>query len=333
MRIWLIVFILLIIEIVILLYMLVLPANPFADEELTILIPRSSSTKDIAKELKKLGVINSEWGFRILVKLRKSDTILKAGEYLVRKSQAPLTILKKIESGDFVKRPVTVIPCSTVVDLVNEMVKAGLTSKDEAEEAIYSPEVFKKFGLTYPSLEGYIIAETYIFTRPIRAVEIVETMISKSMELLRAHSIEEKARPLGLNLHEVLTLASIIEAEAQDPFERPLISSVFHNRLKLQMPLQADPTVAYGLKKDGKSLTREDLATPNPFNTYLNKGLPPSPICFPSIDSVISAVEPLQTDYLYFVSDGAGRHKFSVDYQEHLRNVQEYREAMKTKGQ
>ncbi|MCX7953261.1 MAG: endolytic transglycosylase MltG [Deltaproteobacteria bacterium] len=318
---------LIILEVIIFLVIFVLPVNPFSKEDVTVLIPKGSSAKEVASILKSSGAIRSALGFRILVKLKKFDTALKSGEYVIKKNMTPNHILKKLVQGDYIKREVRVIPCTTLKDLSQEIVKAGLGTANEVETALFDSKLFAKYSIPYPSLEGYSLPDTYYFTRPISVLEIIDFLVGHLFQRLESAGIQEKAKRVNFTIHEVLTLASIIEAEAKDPFERPLISSVYHNRLKRGMPLQADPTVAYGLKKLGQPLSYQDLATPNPYNTYLITGLPPSPICFPSFESIQSAVEPLETNYLYFVADGTGRHKFSVSFDEHLKSVQLFRKS------
>jgi len=146
--------------------------------------------------------------------------------------------------------------------------------------------------------------------------------------------MESKAEEDGFTLHQIVTIASIIEKETGLDQEKPLVSEVIRKRLSIHMPLQMDPTVIYGLKKFGGNLTKKDLRTPNPYNTYRNRGLPPGPICNPGLSSLIAAVGPAETDYLYFVSRNDGSHQFSRTLQEHNRAVAVYQKGKKmTMGQ
>ncbi len=325
---WLyIIIFLILLDILILAYVCLLPADIFSPVVVNTLISRGSSLDQIANILKENGLIRSRMGFKLVVKFKGYEKTLNAGEYELSSNMSPLRIAEKLHKGEYIRREVKILPCSTVEKLIDSLVQSGLIDLSEAQSAVYSPKIFSKFGLEYPSLEGYIIPDTYYFTRPISGEEIITALLEKFFDLISKYEVNEKAKAKGFSLHEILTLASIIEAEAKDPFEKPLISSVYHNRLKKGMKLQADPTVAYGLKKPGNQLTYQDLQVPNPYNTYLINGLPPSPICFPTLDSILAALDPPSTNYLYFVSDGKGRHRFSVDYQEHLENVKKFRES------
>ena len=182
--------------------------------------------------------------------------------------------------------------------------------------------------LSIPSLtpEGFIFPETYSFSRPVTAHEIVERIVEEGRKRLdeRLKGWKERGQQLGFNPYQVLVLASIIEKETGKPEERGVISSVFHNRLRIAMPLQSDPTVIYGIQNFDGNLTKEHLKTPGPYNTYLNTGLPPTPICNPGLDAIKAAVYPEDTDYLYFVGKGDGSHQFSATYKEHQRAVDNF---------
>ncbi|MCS6893563.1 MAG: endolytic transglycosylase MltG [Deltaproteobacteria bacterium] len=329
---WLLIIVsVILIEIFIIFHLFFAPRTFFSHRDIVVLIPRGTTSSKIAELLKQEGVIRSQLGFELIVKLKGLEAKMQAGEYKFSTDLTPLEVLRKIVTGDNVKREVKILPCAKLQDLLDAIVRSGLANYEEVETSAFEPSIFRKFRIPYPSLEGYAIPDTYFFSRPISASEIFESLLTRLFRELEMRNIPDKAKKHNMTLHEVLTLASIIESEAKDQFERPLISSVYHNRLKRGMPLQADPTVAFGLKKSGADLTHEDLMTPNPYNTYLNKGLPPSPICFPSIESISAAVDPIPTNYIYFVSDGSGRHRFSVSYEEHLINVRKLRESQNVK--
>ena len=180
-----------------------------------------------------------------------------------------------------------------------------------------NPGFFGKLGVHAPSLEGYLFPDTYRFYWQTPEEKILETMVKRFHQVF-ADSLKQRATQLRMSVHQVLTLASIIEKEAQVPLERPLISGVFHRRLKLGMPLQADPTVIYALGGRKRRLSKADTRVNSPYNTYLHRGLPPGPICNPGRDSILAALYPVKVDYLYFVAKGDGTHIFTKSLNSHI---------------
>jgi UPF0755 protein len=188
------------------------------------------------------------------------------------------------------------------------------------------PAFLRSVGVEGTSLEGYVFPDTYYFTRGLTA----EQMLARTVQRLRAKltpALVARADERGLDVHELLTLASIIEREAVVHDERRLISAVFWNRLQLGMPLQADPTVQYAVGKERRALTRMDLATDHPFNTYTRPGLPPGPIASPGLAAIEAALDPAPVKYLYFVASDDHRHHFSTTVEEHNAAVARYRLA------
>jgi len=183
--------------------------------------------------------------------------------------------------------------------------------------------IVKALGVEADSLEGYLFPDTYHFPKGLPLDEIMGTMVNRFQEIFSTEW-QERSRQMGMSIHQVVTLASIIEKETGAAFERPLIASVFHNRLAKRMRLSSDPTVIYGIKDFDGNLTRKHLKTANPYNTYLNKGLPPGPIANPGVAALEAALYPAETDYLYFVSKKDGTHQFSTSFKEHNRAVRKY---------
>ena len=186
------------------------------------------------------------------------------------------------------------------------------------------PAILKSLGVEGPSLEGYLFPDTYQFVRGMSVEEMLGRMVQRTRNRLNAERLA-KAKTLGLDAHKLLTLASIIEREAVDPDERRLISAVFWNRLNLDMPLQADPTVQYAVAKERRTLTRADLLTDHPYNTYVRRGLPPGPIASPGLPAIEAALDPAPVKYLYFVARDDRRHTFSTTVGEHNQAVSRYR--------
>jgi UPF0755 protein len=204
------------------------------------------------------------------------------------------------------------------------METARLAPADDVIRAAHDPEVLKTLGVNAPSLEGYLFPDTYQFVRGMSVEEMLGRMVQRTRSRLTAERLA-KAKTLGLDAHGLLTLASIIEREAVDPDEQRLISAVFWNRLHLDMPLQADPTVQYAVAKERRTLTRADLATDNPYNTYVRRGLPPGPIASPGLPAIDATLDPAPVKYLYFVARDDRRHTFSTTVGEHNVAVSRYR--------
>jgi UPF0755 protein len=194
--------------------------------------------------------------------------------------------------------------------------------------AAASPAALERLEIPAGSAEGYLSPDTYYLVKPITPEEILETMV-RMFRRKFTPEMERKAKAAGLSVHEVVTIASIIEKETGIDREKPLVSAVIRRRLALGMPLQMDPTVIYGAKRFDGKVTRKDLLAPGPYNTYLNRGLPPGPIANPGRSSLEAALAPAEADYLYFVSRNDGSHTFSKTLEEHNRAVEEYRKGVR----
>lgn len=300
-----------------------LPVDKKSSEEIYVVIEPGMTLGNIAQRLKEKGVIRNAFGFRLLARLRKEDTKISAGEYSFFPSLTPKQVLTKLIQGQTIKRIVTIIPGSILDQIAKAISDSGVLEFEEINRAlkIEAPN----FGLD--SFEGYLFPETYHFSKPITPRAVIEAMI-KQGEKLWSEEFSETAKSLGMTRHEVLTLASIIEKETPLKDEMPLVSSVYHNRLKKGMKLQADPTVVYGKKDFDGIIRRSDLDNPTPYNTYLFPGLPPGPIGAPSLDAIRAALYPATSNYLFFVADGKGGHRFSATYNEHRENVSDYRKIL-----
>jgi len=196
-------------------------------------------------------------------------------------------------------------------------------NEDRFLSLLQDPALIRSLGLRVPSLEGYLLPETYAFPKSATEEQVIRKMVHDMLAFFDEKK-KQRAAALGMTLHQVLILASIIEKEAGVPEERPLISSVYHNRLKRGMRLQSDPTVIYGLRHFDGNLRRRDLQRESPYNTYLHRGLPPTPIANPGKGSILAALFPAKTPYLYFVSRNDRTHAFSITLAEHERAVNRY---------
>ncbi len=301
-----------------------LPANKKAKEEIYVVVEPGMTLSNIASRLKEKGVIRNAFGFRLLARLRKEDTKISAGEYSFLPSLTPKEVLTKLIEGETIKRVVTVIPGAVLDQIAQAISDSGVIEKTEILSALIAEA--QNFGVA--SLEGYLFPETYHFSKPITSKAIIEAMV-KQGERLWTEEFASAAASLGYSRHEILTLASIIEKETPLKDEMPLVSSVYHNRLKKGMKLQADPTVVYGVKDFDGVIKKSDLSNPTPYNTYIFPGLPPGPIGAPSLDAIRAALYPATSNYLFFVADGKGGHRFSATYNEHRENVSDYRKTLK----
>lgn len=287
-------------------------------------IARDASLSTIADELEKRGIVKHGWALRYAGRVSGKDGKIVAGEYEIRRSLSLVDLLAVITSGKPIERKVVVREGVSIREIGSIVETAGLLARAEIDKALADRSLIKLSGSNNGQLEGYLFPETYFFSRPITGREIVTRMLKVGLEHW-SQSFTDRAELLGMTRHQIMTLASIIEKESGDVAEQPTISSVFHNRLKIQMPLQSDPTVIYGLgdQFDG-NLTRAHLEAPTPYNTYFIAGLPPGPICNPGDSAIKAALFPAETEYLYFVANGAGRHIFSTTLEEHNAAVAQY---------
>jgi UPF0755 protein len=261
--------------------------------------------------------------FRLMTRLEGYDRRLKAGEYSLAPSQTPMQILAFMEKGWVRLHRLTIPEGLSILQIAALVQTSGLARAEDLVARALDPAYARLQQIPANTLEGYLFPETYFFPKTIGVEGILAAMLQR-FRLNFPLEWEHRAAEMGLTVHEVVTLASIIEKETAEPSERPLISSVFHNRLKRGMRLETDPTVIYGIPNFDGNLTRAHLETPGPYNTYLIKGLPPGPIANPGRKAIEAALFPSDTDYLFFVSKNNGRHHFSSNWDEHRRAVQYY---------
>jgi UPF0755 protein len=290
----------------------------------SLLLHSGLSTRQIAAQLKRAGVIRSAIVFRLWHRLHTKPT-LKAGEYMFENPASLTEVHNRIARGDIYFHVVTIPEGYTMFDIAKAMAGAGLGSaQDFLEIARTRTPWIADLAPEAKSLEGYLFPNTYQFTRTQSPEEMVGEMV---------HQFREVAQKVGLNadVHRVVTLASIVEKETAAPEERPLIASVYTNRLAHRMALDADPSVIYAHLLAGTytgSLHHADLAVNSPYNTYRFPGLPPGPIGNPGRSALEAALHPAHTQFLYFVSNANGHHRFARSLEEHNRNVAAYRHAL-----
>jgi UPF0755 protein len=285
----------------------------------------------VARILEDQGVVRDRRSFYLLARFRDAVAKIKAGEYEFHAGMAPAEVLDKLVRGEVIHYPVT-IPEGFDVFLVAEVLeKAGVAGQKAFLEKAHDPAFIASLGFEGDSLEGYLFPDTYRFPKGYGEEAAMRRMVSRFQAVFAP--LEKKAEEMGLSRKDAVTLASMIEKEAADDRERPLISAVFHNRLRRGMALQSDPTAIYGVQRDparGETrITRRDLMKKTPYNTYQIAGLPKGPIANPGLKSLEAVVNPAEVDYLYFVSRNDRTHFFSSTLEEHNRAVDRYQRRTK----
>ena len=307
-------------------YEVVTPADRLEAGSLVVELPAHDGVLDIANRLQRADAIRSRAGFVLLTMARGSSRSLKAGEYELERGATTLDVLTLIESGRVKQHAILHPEGATVTELARVLEADRLTTSRDVARLSTDAAFLKTLSIDGPSLEGYLFPDTYQLVRGMTPEEILTRMVLRMRSKLGA-DIAARARARGFTVHQLLTLASIIEREAVDRAEMRTISAVFWNRLKVDMPLQADPTVQYAAGKERRALTRADLQLDHPYNTYRRSGLPPGPIASPGLAAVAAALDPAPVKYLYLVAIDEHRHFFSYTIEQHNAAVARYRLA------
>jgi len=322
---------------------LLLPVTP--DGQKFVLLRAGYSTRHIATELQSAGVIRSADAFVLWHSFHRKRS-LKAGEYMFENAADARRIHDRLARGDVHYREVVIPEGFTIFDIAQAVQGAGLGStEDFVKAATADTSLISDLAPGAKSLEGYLFPATYEFSRTQTADDMVGAMVKEFRRVAREIGLvadpagtesqtqgEEEGQ--GNELQRVVALASIIEKETAVPEERPLVASVYCNRIAKRIPLQADPSVIYAETLQGTyqgALHHADMQDDSPYNTYKHAGLPPGPIGNPGKSSLQAAMHPAETDFFYFVSDGNGHHRFARDLEEHNKNVAAYRKVMRGK--
>ena len=297
--------------------------RPLSEEfrDVRLQIAPGMSFKSATSELIEHGMIDGAWSWRIFASLSGVTHKIKAGEYLLSATLTPRQLLRKLVQGDTIRYSITVIEGSTFKQLWD-----AIKGNDKITQTLGSPvELQEKLGLDDANPEGWFYPDTYHFSSGITDLQFFQRIHKHMRRVLDEEWVSRKGELPIVSPKEALILASIIEKETSVDQERNLIAAVFSNRLKRGMRLQADPTVIYGMGElfDG-DLSRKDLKTETPYNTYTRKGLPPTPIALPSRASIAAALNPANSEMIYFVSKRDGTHHFSSTYKEHRAAVIKY---------
>lgn len=304
-------------------YILSGPAGSAGEAQRIVLIRPQTSSLQIASALQGAGIIRSRIAFLAVAVGRGSHRRLRAGEYELDARLPLFEIVRRLEQGRGRVHEVTIPEGWTAQQIAERLADEELVGRDRFLGLIKDQRTLRQFGVEGDSLEGHLFPDTYRLVKGLSERAIIQRMVRRFQEVFGPDE-QARARELRMSLQEVVILASLIEREARAPQERPLISAVFHNRLQRGMPLQSDPTVMYGLSLVSGRLTKAQLQAPSPFNTYLNHGLPPGPIANPGRASILAALYPASSRYLYFVSRNDGTHAFSRTLEEHEVMVRRY---------
>ncbi len=295
-------------------------------------IAQGSSVSEIGRILNEKGIIKSQFAFWFYVKLNELGSKLKAGDYVFSADQNIEQIVKKLISGETQNISLTVPEGFCIDELRSRMINYNLMDENKFNAAANDPALLKMISYQLDTIEGVLFPDTYIFNKSARPEEILKMMVREFKNKLPG-DIDEQIKKNGRPFKEILIMASIIEKEARHDEDRAKIASVFYNRLARQMKLESCATIQYILGDNRKSrLLYSDLQVDSPFNTYKNKGLPPSPICSPSKKSLMAALNPDKTDFLFFVAKPDGYHIFSKNFVDHNKNKQASKKMGADKG-
>lgn len=292
-------------------------------------VEHGMSSRQIAKTLTHHGVVRSEWAF-LAVRILRPHATLQAGEYRFATAQTPWQVFEEIRRGEVFYEEITVPEGSNRFDIASLLDQLDMVKGDAFLKAAEKPDMVRDLDELAPNLEGYLFPSTYRMTRRTTAAQLCRAMTDefrRRWKLLR-NPVEH------VDIHKIVTLASLIEKETGIAQERPIIASVFLNRMRINMPLQCDPSTVYAALLENRyrgAIHKSDLSSASPYNTYAHAGLPPGPIANPGIQSLTAALRPSETNYVYFVAkpDGSGSHHFSATLSEHEKAVLAYRQKLK----
>lgn len=310
------------------------PYNQGNSDYIEITIPQGASTGLIAEILEEAGVVESAFKFKLYAKLNDYDGKLQAGVYNLSSYQTTKEIADSMLKSKAPTQKMTIPEGYSIKQTANSLVEQGLVDYDAFMEEVVNGSFNYRFMTSLPAgenrLEGFLFPETYEIFTTATEYDIVNKMLSQFDKIFK-DEYYDRAKALGLDIYDIITIASIIEREARVDEDRELIASVIYNRLDIGMNLQMCSTVQYILGEPKAVLTTKDTQIDNPYNTYINAGLPPGPICSPGQKSIEAALYPADTDYIYFVVSEKldGSHNFSSDYNKFLKDKEAYQNAIR----
>ncbi|MBI3401383.1 MAG: endolytic transglycosylase MltG [Acidobacteria bacterium] len=305
------------------------PYRGFTGPEQFVDLPMGAGSRTIGERLVAGGVVRDAWTFRLALWQSGRGRHLKAGEYRFDRAMTPFEIIDKLSRGDVYVVNVTFPEGLTIAEMATIFEARGFGPRAAFVAAAQDPLPIRHLDAAAATLEGYLFPETYSLSRHTDAAALVRLMVARFEHVLTA-DLRQAAQARSRSLHQLVTLASIVEKETARPDERPIVAAVYENRLRIGMPLQCDPTVIYALQRTGRydgNLRHDDLAFDSPYNTYRYSGLPPGPIASPGRAALEAAVHPADADFLYFVSRNDGSHEFARSLGDHNKNVQKYQRS------
>ena len=280
--------------------------------------------KQVTLELFNQRLILSPSAFQAIAYIQDKEKQIMVGEFSLSPSMLPTEIILRLTSGKTILYPLTIPEGYRITEIASLLDTQGLASSEVFILQTQDKNLIKSMDIPTDSLEGYLFPETYYLSKLTPEKKIVQKMVNTFKEKVLKSQLLKSTKESPLSLHEIITLASLIEKETGLDSERKLISSVFHNRLRKNMRLQTDPTVIYAIEKFDGNIRKRDLKIDSPYNTYRYKGLPPGPISSPGIKSIEAAIFPIKSNHLYFVSRQDGSHHFSSTLVEHNQAVKKY---------
>ena len=299
------------------------PANVNTLQNVIVNVRPGQTLRTTADILRQANLIESRLKFILISRIKGLDKHLKAGEYLLSAAMPPRQILEIMVKGEVNLHKLTVPEGYSIPQIAMLVESAKFGTKIDFIKTATDTVLASKNGIVGATFEGYLFPDTYFFPREVAMEQIISAMVNRFWSVFTTEW-KVQAKDLGFTVHQIVTLASIIEKETGAAFERPIISSVFHNRLKKKMRLESDPTVIYGIKNFDGNLTRKHLSTHTPYNTYKIKGLPAGPIANPGRASLEAALYPERSVFIYFVSKKDNTHYFSTNLKEHNQAVRKY---------
>jgi UPF0755 protein len=299
-------------------------------EQVLFVVESGDALGMVSRRLESRGLIRNARALELVGRVTGRASQIRAGEYALSASLAPREILDRIVEGRIHTYSTSLPEGWTAAQIGARLAAEGFVEEADFRAAVADPALASELGVPADSLEGYLFPETYRMRKGLSAREVARVLVGQFMAAWK--QVEAGAAERGFSMHEVVTLASVVEKETGAADERPLIASVFSNRMERGMRLESDPTVIYGIPNFDGNLRRRDLDDPsNLYNTYRHRGLPPGPIASPGLDAMLAVVSPADTEYLFFVSRNDGTHKFSETYKEHVNAVNRFQRRVSTR--
>ncbi len=300
------------------------PAEIKSSGKIKIEIPRGAALSQIADTLLEKKLINDKDIFVFWAKSLGYEKKMRAGNFSVQQGLNEYQVAEYLTAAKENTFSITLLEGWDLSQTANEVEKKLKIPSQQFLELCFDSAFISEFDLGVDNLEGYLLPDTYNFSKGETASQVIKYLTNQTLTIFESDSVKKALEELKLNKHQIITLASIVEGEALKDDERPIIASLYYNRLKKQMRLQADPTIQYIVDGPPKRLLNKDLEIDSPYNTYLYYGLPPGPINNPGKASILATIFPENTNYLFMVAIGNGRHTFTRNLKEHIRAKSEF---------